>query len=77
MILEGADSKSLDSPDIMERLNIHEEQEEEKRDLYGSRQRKKHALKVVADSSSDGNAEEDSDDPEKLSRDLALNTKRF
>jgi hypothetical protein len=31
----------------------------------------------VADSSSDGNAEDDFDDPEKLSKDLALITKRF
>jgi hypothetical protein len=61
----------------MERLNTHKEQEEEKRDLYGSSQRKNHALKAVADSSSDGNAEEDSDDPERLSKDLALITKRF
>ena len=64
IIRERFDFKVLDSADIMERLNTHEEQEEEKRDLYGSTQRKNHALKVVADSSSDGNAEEDSDDPE-------------
>ena len=31
----------------------------------------------MADSSSDGNAEEDSDDPERLSKDLALITKRL
>ncbi|XP_073360401.1 uncharacterized protein [Aegilops tauschii subsp. strangulata] len=61
----------------MERLNTHVEQEEEKIDLYGSSQRKNHALKAIADSSSDGNAEEDSDDPERLSKDLALITKRF
>ena len=61
----------------MERLNTHEEQEEEKRDLYGSSHRKSHALKAVAESSSEGNAEEDSDDPERISKDLALITKRF
>nr|XP_020184586.1 RNA polymerase-associated protein RTF1 homolog [Aegilops tauschii subsp. strangulata] len=52
-------------------------QEEEKRDLYGSSHRKSHALKAVADSSSEDNAEEDSDDPERISKDLALTTKRF
>ena len=77
MIHEQADFKHLDSADIMERLNTHEEQEEEKIDLYGSSQRKNHALKAVADSSSDGNAEEDSDDPERINRDLTLITKRF
>ena len=77
MICEWGDFKTLDSAYIMERLNIHEQQEEEKTDLYGSSQCKNHALKVVADSSSDGNAEEDSDDPERLSKDLALITKRF
>ena len=46
----------------MERLNTHEEQEEEKRDLYGLGHRKSHALKVVADSSSEGNADEDLDE---------------
>nr|XP_040253973.1 uncharacterized protein LOC120972567 [Aegilops tauschii subsp. strangulata] len=61
----------------MERLNTHEEQEEEKRDLYGSSQRKNHDLKVVVDSSSDGNAEEDTDDRGQPSKDLALITKRF
>ena len=76
MIRERADFKTLDFADIMEILNTHEEQEE-KRDLYGSSQRKNHALKVVADSSSDGNADEDSDDPERLSKDLAPITKRF
>ena len=77
MIHERTDFKTLDSADIMERLNTHDKQEEEKRDLHGSTQRKNHALKAVVDSSSDGNVEEDSDDPERLSKDLALITKRF
>ena len=77
MIKEWADFKVLDSVDIMERLNTHEEQEEEKRDLYGSSHRKSHALKADADSSSEGNADEDSDDTERISKDLALITKRF
>jgi hypothetical protein len=61
----------------MERLNTHEEQEEEKRDLYGSSYKKNHSLKVVAESSSEENGEEYSDDPERISKDLALITKRF
>jgi hypothetical protein len=36
MIRERPDFKTLDSADIMERLNTQEEQEEDKRDLYGS-----------------------------------------
>nr|XP_020191209.2 nucleolar transcription factor 1-like [Aegilops tauschii subsp. strangulata] len=76
MIRERPAFKSLNSADVMERVNTHKEQEEEKRDLYGSTQRKNHALKAVADASSDGNAEEDSDDLERLSKDLALITKR-
>ena len=77
MIREQADFKVLDSADIMERLNTHKEQEEEKRDLYGSSHRKSHALKAVPDSSLEGNADEDSDDTERISQDLALITKRF
>ena len=77
MIHEQADFKTLNSIDIMERLNTHMEQEEEKRDLYGSSDHKSHTLKAVVDSSSEGNAEEDSDDPERISKDLALLTKRF
>jgi hypothetical protein len=77
MIRERANFKVLDSADIMERLNTHEEQEEEKRDLYGSSHRKSHALKAMAESSSEDNAEEDSDDPERISKDLTLITKRF
>jgi hypothetical protein len=64
MILECPDFKSHNSADVMKILNTHEEQEEEKRDLYGSTQRKNQALKAVVDSSSDRNAEEDSDNPE-------------
>jgi hypothetical protein len=75
MIRERADFKVLNSADIMERLNTHEQQEEEKRDLYGSSHRKSHALKADADSSSEENPDEDSDDTERISKDLALITK--
>src|SRR3989337_4350936 len=77
MIRERADFKVLDSADIMERLNTHEEQEEEKRDMYGSSYKKNHALYAAAESSAEENGEEDSDDPERISKDLALITKHF
>jgi hypothetical protein len=77
MICERPDFKVLDSTDIMERLNTHEEQEEEKRDLYGSNHKKNHALKAAAESSAEENGEEDSDDPERISKYLALITKCF
>lgn len=72
MIRERVDFKLLDSDDIMERLNTHEEQEEEKRDPYGSSYQKSHMLKAMAESSLEDNAEEDSNDPESISQDLAL-----
>jgi hypothetical protein len=77
MIRECPDFKVLDFANIMERLNTHEEQEEEKRDLYGSNYKKNHALKAAAESSAEENGEEDSDDPERISKDLTLITKCF
>ena len=76
MIRECPDFKTLDSADIMESLNTHEEREEEKRDLYGSN-KKNHALNAAAESSPEEIGEEDSDDPERISKDLTLITKRF
>jgi hypothetical protein len=76
MIHECPDFKTLDSANIMERLNTHEEQEEEKRDLYGSN-KKNHALNAAAESSLEEIGEEDSDDPERISKDLALITNHF
>ena len=43
MIQERADYKSLDPADILERLNTHEFQLAEKRDLYGPSYGKPHA----------------------------------
>ena len=48
MIQERADYKSLDPADILERLNTHEFQLVEKRDLYGSSYGRSHALKANA-----------------------------
>ena len=78
MIQECGDYKSLDPADILERLNTHEFQLAEKRDLYGSSYGKSRALKAKAVSESE---DEDSDsslgDPEELSHDLALLVKKF
>ena len=78
MIQERADYKSLDPADIVKRLNNHEFQLAEKRDLYGSSYGKTRALKAKAVSESKC---EDSvsnlGDPEELSQELALLVKKF
>ena len=78
MIQERADYKSLDPADILERLNTHEFQLAEKRDLYGSSYGRSRALKAKAVSESE---DEDSGsslgDPEELSQELALLMKKF
>ena len=53
MIQERADYKSLDPADILERLNTHEFQLAEKRDLYGLSYGKPRALKAKAVSESE------------------------
>ena len=78
MIQERADYKSLDPADILERLNTHEFQLAEKRDLYGPIYGRSHALKAKAVSESEG---EDSGsnlgDPEELSQELAMLVRKF
>ena len=78
MIQERANYKSLDPADILERLNTHEFQLAEKRDLYGPSYGRSHALKAKAVSESKA---EDSGsifgDPEKLSQELAMLVKKF
>lgn len=72
MINERPDYKSLKPSDIIERLNTHELQEDEKKDLYGSNYRKSHALKAALNSSSEKdeeNVDEDSDDPDSFGKD--------
>src|SRR5215216_3640273 len=73
MIQERGDYKALDPADILERLNTHEFQLAEKRDLYGSSYGRSRALKAKAVSESEG---EDSDsslgDPEEISEVLAM-----
>ena len=78
MIQERADYKSLDPADILERLNTHEFQLAEKRDLYGSSYGRSRALKAKAVSESeDEDSESSLGDPEELSHDLALLVKKF
>ena len=78
MIQERGDYKSLDPADILERLNTHEFQLAEKRDLYGSSYGRTRALKAKAVSESeDEDSESSLGDPEELSHDLALLVKKF
>jgi len=78
MIQERGDYKSLDPADILERLNTHEFQLAEKRDLYGPSYGRSRALKAKAVSESEG---EDSGsslgDPEELSQELAILVRKF
>ena len=78
MIQERGDYKSLDPADILERLNTHEFQLAEKRDLYGSSYGKPRARKAKEVFESE---EEDSTsslgDPEELGQELALLVKKF
>ena len=68
----------LDPGDILERLNTHEFQQEEKRDLYGPSYSRPRALKAKAISSS---KEEDSacsiGDPQELGKELAMLVRKF
>ena len=78
MIQERDDYKSLDPADILERLNTHEFQLAEKRDLYGLSFVRSRALKAKAVSECEG---EDSGsslgDPEELSQELAMLVRKF
>src|SRR3954466_3961060 len=77
MIEERPNFKTLDLADILERLNAHELKLSEKCDLYGTTP-KVRALKAKArKTSSDEESEADSDDPEALSRELPLLTRKF
>ncbi|KAI5000905.1 hypothetical protein ZWY2020_010864 [Hordeum vulgare] len=78
MIQERPDYKMLDPADILEMLNTHEFQLEEKKDLYGPRYSRPRALKARAISSSE---EEDTDDsfgdPEEFGQELAMLVRKF
>lgn len=78
MIQERRDYKMLDHVDILERLNTHKFQQEEKRDLYGPSYSRPRALKAKVVSSSE---EEESDcslgDLEELGKELAMLVRKF
>ena len=78
MIQERANYKSLDPADILERLNTHEFQLAEKRDLYGSSYGRSRALKAKAVSEFEGEDSGNSlGDPEELSQELEMLVRKF
>ena len=77
MIQERPDFKTLDLSDILERLNTHEFQLSEKRDIYGPNYGRTRALKANAVSSSEEESDSSSDDPEDIGRELAMLVKKF
>ena len=78
MIQERPDYKMLDPADILERLNTHEFQLEEKRDLYGQSYSRPRALKARAISSSEEEDTYDSScDPEEFGQELAMLVRKF
>ena len=77
MIQERPDFKTLDPSDILERLNTHEFQLSEKRDIYGPNYGRTRALKAKAVSSSEEESDSSSDDPEDIGRELAMLVKKF
>src|SRR3954465_6060001 len=80
MIKERTDFRRLVAADILERLNTFEMEEDEKRDINGSR-RKNHALKAKASCHSSPEVSSasgvESDDPASIGKDLALIMRRF
>ena len=77
MIQERPDFKTLDPSDILERLNTHEFQLSEKRDIYGPNYGRTRALKAKAVSSSEEESDCSSDDPEDIGKELAMLVKKF
>ena len=83
MIQERPDYKSLDPADILERLNTHEFQQAEKRDMYGPSYGRPRALKAKAKANAISSSEEEeececsSDGAEEMGRELAMLVKKF
>ena len=80
MIKERTDYRNMVPADVLERLTTYEKEEDEKREINGTR-RRTHALKAKASkhSSSEGSSASgtESDDPSGIGKDLALIVKRF
>ncbi|XBI58306.1 hypothetical protein VPH35_039552 [Triticum aestivum] len=77
MIQERPDFKTLDPSDILERLNTHEFQLSEKRDIYGPNYGRTRALKAKVVSSSEEESDCSSGDPEDIGKELAMLVKKF
>ena len=77
MIQERPDFKTLDPSDILERLNTHEFQLSEERDIYGPNYGRTRALKAKAVSTSEEESDSGSDDPEYIGKELAMLVKKF
>ncbi|XP_020191710.1 uncharacterized protein [Aegilops tauschii subsp. strangulata] len=77
MIQECPDFRDLDPSDILERLNTHEFQLSEKRDIYGPNYGQSHALKAKDVSSSEEQSNCSSDDPEDIGKELAMLVRKF
>ncbi|SPT17432.1 unnamed protein product [Triticum aestivum] len=77
MIQEHPDFKTLDPSDILERLNTHEFQLFEKRDIYGPNYGRTRALKAKDVSSSEEESDCSSGDPEDIGKELAMLVKKF
>ena len=77
MIQECPDFKTLDPSDILERLNTHEFQLSEKRDIYGPNNGRTRALKAEVVSSSEEESNCSSKDPEDIGKELAMLVKKF
>ena len=77
MIQERPDFKTLDPSDILERLNTHEFQLSEKRDIYGPNYGRTRALKAKVVSSSEEESDSCSEDPKDIGKELAMLVKKF
>ena len=80
MIKERNDFRTLVPTNILERLTTYELEQDEKRDVNGSR-RRPHSLKAKASYHSSPEVSSafhcESDDPSSIGKDLALTMKRF
>src|SRR3954463_8906651 len=80
MIKERSDYRKMVPADVLERLTTFEKEEDEKREINGTR-RRTHALKAKASKHSSSEASSasgtESDDPSRIGKDLALIVKRF
>ena len=77
MIQERPDYKTLDPSDILERLNTHEFQLSEKRDIYGPNYGRTCGLKAKVVSSSEEESDYSSGEAEDLGKELAMLVKKL